>query len=148
MRTSTVLNKLDAITSRIESVYRSATFYHPSLPELNRQLNEVIPQDFNKLPNWAKERVGYLRREWSQRINRDYVAQLYVLNDGSKVICRHAWDSFDEATRQMIRDGGEVPIKTFWLNVQETCQKDGTVTRISKPSDHVYFDSAVHKHSA
>jgi hypothetical protein len=145
MRTSTVLNKLDALTSRIESTYRSAMFFHPSLTELNKQLNEQYPDDFAKWPNWAKERISYLRREWSQRINRDYVAQLYVLTDGSKVICRHAWDNFDEATRQLIRDGGSLPIRTFWLRVEETCQKDGTVTRISTPTDKVYFDSAVHQ---
>ena len=148
MRTGTVLNKIDAITSRVDSVFRSAIYSRPSLAELHQQLNDVIPADFGKLPNWAKERISHHRRDWMQRINRDYVAQLYVLADGSKVICRHAWDSFDEETRQMIRDGGQVPIKTFWLKVEETCKKDGTVTRISTPTDDVYFDSSVHGVSA
>lgn len=144
MRATTALNKVDAITSRIDSVFRSALFSRPSLPELHKQLDAVLPEDIGKLPLWARYRIAYCRREWTQRLNRDYLAPLYVLPDGSRVTCRKAWDSFDEDTRQMIRSGGQLPIKTFWLKVEESYQKDGTVTRISIPTDDVYFDSSVH----
>lgn len=143
MRLSTANNHVDAIIQRMDSVFRCALFDRPTLKELSNRMNEATQgySSWSILPDWCKERVSIRRRELLDRIARDYTIQLYVLKNGDKIISRGAWDSFDEETRQFIRDGGELPIKTFWMKVDETCAKDGTITRVSRPTDDVYFDS-------
>jgi len=144
MRSSTAQNHLSVITSRMESEFRAAIFYRPNLDEMIKKFNNVF-SDYKAwaiLPQWVKDSAWNHRRELMQRINREYVLQLYVLESGDKIIARNFWDSVDENTRQFVRDGGKLPIKTFWLQVEETVAKDGTVTRVSRPTNDVYFESA------
>jgi hypothetical protein len=141
MRFSTTLNHINNVKNRLDNVFRSALFDMPNVRELSQRFNLAIDEyiSYSILPNWAKEKISIHRRHLMERINRDYLIALYILPSGEKII---NWDSFDEETRQMIREGGELPIKTFWLKVDEKCDKNGIITRISTPTDKVFFDSA------
>jgi len=143
MRVSTANNHLDAIRNQLDSQFRSAIFYRPSLKDVLDNLTRVCLDypAWEILPRWVKDELSQHRTTLLERIYREHTIQLYVLRNGGKVVSRHAWDNFDENTRQFIRDGGKLPIKTFWLQVEESCAKDGTVTRISRPTDDVYFES-------
>jgi hypothetical protein len=143
MRTTTAHNHKMAIIRGLEYQFSSAIMFRPTLPSLVEQFNQVCQgyKSWAILPQWVKDDVACHRSALMQRINRDYIIQLYILRNGDKVISRHAWDSFDEETRQFIRDGGELPIKTFWVKLEETCAKDGTITRVSRPTNDVYFDA-------
>lgn len=144
MRCSTAYNHVAYFQAVIDRVFRGAIYSYPSMVDLNASLqNEVFStQRFKRLPIWAKDALVAHRRYWRERIMRDHVAQLYVLPDGRKVICRNAWDSFPEEIRERVRKGEiQLPIKTFWLSSTESCTPDGVVTRITTPTDRVFFDS-------
>ena len=143
MRTSTAENHINFIKNRLDQVFRCAVFDRPTSAELAHQMTDVVlgHSSYAILPNWAKDRIGNHRMNLMERIRLDYTVQLYVLENGDKVITSRAWDSFNEETRQMIRNGGKLPIKTFWLDVTVTCADDGTVTRVSRPTNSVYFES-------
>jgi hypothetical protein len=147
VRFSTSLNHINNVKNRLDNVFRSALFYMPTLKELTKSLDEAVfdCSSYSILPEWAQEQISIHRRQLMERINRDYTIQLYVLPSGEKIITRFAWDSFDEETRQMVREGGELPIKTFWMKVDEKCDRNGVITRISTPTDKVFFDSAAMK---
>jgi|TARA_S200002703_G_scaffold57511_1_gene50169 hypothetical protein len=141
MLISTANNYVDIAISQLDSEFRSALFYHPALAELCNQFNTIITGQpfYTSLPQWAKTRLWTHRKYLLERINRDYVIQLYCLPDGRRTIPKGSWDSFGEELRQHVRDGGEVLIKTFWLSVKESCDQEGIVTRVSTPTEDVFF---------
>ena len=141
MRLSTANNYVSVVLSQLDSQFRSALFYHPNVAELSQQFNTIITGQpfYTSLPQWAKTRLWVYRGELFNRINRDHVIQLYCLPDGRKMIPSGSWDAFGEEVRQHVRGGGEVPLKTFWLDVKESCTQEGIVTRISTPTDDVFF---------
>ncbi len=147
VRFSTSLNHINNVKNRLDNVFRSALIYMPTLKELTKRFDDAVVSysSYSILPEWAQEQISIHRRQLMERINRDYTIQLYVLPSGEKIISRFAWDSFDEETRQKVREGGELPIKTFWMKVDEKCDKNGVITRISTPTDKVFFDSATMK---
>jgi hypothetical protein len=141
MRLSTANNYVSVVLSQLDSQFRSALFYHPNVAELSQQFNTIITGQpfYTSLPQWAKTRLWVYRGELFKRINRDHVIQLYCLPDGRKMIPKGSWDAFGEEVRQHVRGGGEVPLKTFWLDLKESCTQEGIVTRISTPTEDVFF---------
>ena len=141
MRLSTANNYVSVVLSQLDFKFRFALFCHPNVAELSQQFNKIITGQpfYASLPQWAKTRLWVYRGELFERINRDHVIQLYCLPDGRKVIPKGSWDSFGEEVRQHVRGGGGIPLKTFWLDVKESCTQEGIVTRISTPTDDVFF---------
>jgi hypothetical protein len=144
MRLSTAENHIRRIESRIDSVYRGAIVYRPSLTELATEAQNVFSADpaWPSLPEWAKDRLIQHRHHLRKMIIDQHTIQLYTLRDGRRVVCRYSWDAMDEESRQFIRDGGSLPIKTYWLETKETCSPDGTITIVKTPTDKVYWESA------
>jgi len=144
MRTTTALNHINRINSKIESVYRSAIFSRPRLTELSEQVRAVIYKDFawSRLPVWAQDRINQHRHSQRKMISDHYLIQLYILRDGRRVVCRHSWDAMDEESRNFVRGGGSLPIKTYWMECKETCAPDGTITIVKTPTNKVYWEPA------
>jgi hypothetical protein len=147
MRLTTAENHISRIQNRLDSVYRSALFQRPDFINLNEQFGYVMFKDsaWDKLPEWVKERLTQHRWNLRNIIVREHTIQLYTLRDGRRVVSRHSWDAMDEESRQFIRDGGELPIKTYWLESKETCAPDGTITIVKSPTDSVYYESGLIK---
>ena len=143
MRTTTALNHIDYLKGMIASVYASAKFYHPTQPQLCEQYMNILKSysAWERMPQWAKSKVGDYR-EYKRKELDQYTMGLYVLPNGDKVITRYAWDSFPEEVRERIRNGGSLPFKVFWMNVEERCDKNGNITITKTPTDDVFWDSA------
>lgn len=144
MKSSTTDNHIQNVKNRLSNAFRCALIDMPTLKELSESFN-VAMYDYSAweiLPEWAKESLCIYRKNLNERIHHDHVIQLYVLENGEKVITRGAWDSFSEEIRQNLRNGGDIPLKTFWMMVEETCTKNGVITRVSTPTDKVFFESS------
>lgn len=144
MRLTTAENHVSRITGRLDSVYRNALYSRPDFIKLNEQFGKVLFKDsaWEKLPEWAKERLTQHRWRLRDVIVREHTIQLYTLKNGSRVVSRHAWDAMDEESRETIRNGGSLPIATYWMKTEEKCAADGTITIIKSPTDKVYWEAA------
>ena len=147
MNSATSYRHLDEICRQLDYFKSSSVHFKPSLPEMVENFNRILTdyKSWEILPLWVKERAQQHRSYLIKEISNSYTIQLHCLPNGDRVISTNAWDSYDEETKQMIRKGGEIPIKSFWLEHKETCANDGTITRVSVPTDKVYFDSATMK---
>ncbi len=144
MRTSTTFNHINYLKGRIASIYANAKYSHPSQPQLTQQWVEIVNRysAWNKMPDWARSMVHNYREERYNEIVNHYTIPLYVLPNGEKVTTRGSWDAFGEELREKCRNGYEVPLKTFWMDVEEKCDRNGNITVIKTPTDDVYWDSA------
>ena len=144
MRVATAENHIQRIQNRLDSVYRGAIFSRPRLTELSEQVRAVIYKDpsWSRLPVWAQERIVQHKHSQRKMISDNYLIQLYTLRDGRRVVCSYSWDAMDEETRNFVRGGGSLPIKTYWMESKETCAPDGTITIIRRPTDKVYWEPA------
>jgi hypothetical protein len=144
VRSTTTENHIQRIQNRLDSVYRGAIFYRPRLTELATEANNVFSADpaWPSLPEWAKDRLIQHRHHLRKMIIDQHTIQLYILRDGRRVASRYSWDAMDEESRNFVRGGGSLHIKTYWMESKETCAPDGTITIVKTPTDKVYWEPA------
>ena len=143
MRPATSERHLDNFKRRIASVYRNAIFSRPSMLTLAQEFDRIRMDYPKTLPLWVKESLSNYRMELRDNLINNYTLQMYVLPSGKKVLTRFAWDSFDEESRNFIKNGGNLPIKTFWLSVEEKITPEGVIIVTKTPTDDVYWESSM-----
>lgn len=143
MRTTTAQNHVTRIKYALDNAYRSAICYMPHWNVFTKTCNEFTIGDsaWDKLPQWAMIAINNHRLSLYDRIRRDHTIQLYSCPDGRKVVTTSAWDNMGEEARQICRDGGKLPLKTYWLKTEEKCSPEGVITIIKTPTDDVYWES-------
>jgi hypothetical protein len=127
----------------LDNAYRCAICDRLHCSVFIKRCNEFFPGDsaWDKLPKWARSEILNHRAHVLDKIRRDHTIQLYICPDGRKVATTSAWDNMGEDARQICRDGGKLPLKTFWLKTEEKCSPEGIITIIKTPTDDVYWES-------
>lgn len=112
MKTSTAVNHVTRLKSRIDSIYSSAEFYCPTCKELIATVNAEIQKDpaWGKLPSWARQAVNAQDQARFDRIQRDFTIWLFPQPEGPAL----SWDEMPEEIRRTYCSA-EKTGKTYWL---------------------------------